>query len=63
METIKYLNEKQVSEVTGIAVQTIRNWRQLRRGFPYSKVGRAVRYSVADVEAYMESRKINPEEI
>ena len=61
METIKYLNEKQVSEVTGIAVQTLRNWRQLRRGFPYSKVGRAVRYSVGDVEQFMESRKVRME--
>ena len=61
METIKYLNEKQLSEFTGIAVQTLRNWRQLRRGFPYSKVGRAVRYSVTDVEQFMESRKVRME--
>ena len=58
METVKYLNEKQLSEFTGLAVQTLRNWRHLGRGFPYSKVGRAGRYSVTDVQEYMESRKV-----
>jgi predicted DNA-binding transcriptional regulator AlpA len=63
VEQIRYLTEKQVSEVTGIAVQTLRNWRQLRRGFPYSKVGRAVRYSTADVEEFMEVRRVKPQEM
>ena len=58
----RWINEKQVSQVTGIAIQTLRNWRQLRRGFPYSKVGRAVRYAVTDVEKFMEARKVNGEE-
>jgi predicted DNA-binding transcriptional regulator AlpA len=58
----RWINEKQVSEVTGIAVQTLRNWRQLRRGFPYSKVGRAVRYAVQDVMEFMEARRVNGEE-
>ncbi len=62
MNTVKYLNENEVSEVTGIAVQTLRNWRQLNRGFPYSKVGRTVRYSLTDVETFMESRKVRTEE-
>ncbi len=64
METIsKYLTERQVWEVTGIAVQTLRNWRQQRRGFPYIKAGRSVRYSVSDIEAFMESRRVKTEDI
>ena len=58
----RWINEKQVSQVTGIAVQTLRNWRQLRRGFPYVKAGRAVRYAVTDVEKFMEARRVNGEE-
>ena len=58
----KWLNEKQVSELTGLAIQTLRNWRQGRKGFPYSKVGRAVRYSTGDVEQFMEARKVRMEE-
>ncbi len=63
METIKYLTEKQVAEFSSIAVQTLRNWRQTRKGFPYIKVGRSVRYAVNDVEAFMEARRVRTEEI
>ncbi len=58
MEIAKYMNEKRVSKFTGIAVQTLRNWRQGRKGFPCLKVGRAVRYSVTDVVGYMETSKV-----
>jgi hypothetical protein len=57
----KWLPEKQVAEHTSIAVQTLRDWRQLRWGFPYSKAGRAVRYAVADIEQFMEARKVGAE--
>ncbi len=63
MDTIKYLTEKQVSAFSNIAVQTLRNWRQTRKGFPYIKVGRSVRYSVDDVEAFMEARRVETQEI
>ena len=58
----RWLNEKQVAEVTGLAVQTLRNWRQLRKGFPYSKVGRSVRYAIDDVTRFIESRRVMGEE-
>jgi predicted DNA-binding transcriptional regulator AlpA len=56
----KYLNEKEVSEITGIALPTLRNARFNRRGIPHYKVGRSVRYSLEDVVDFMESRKIIP---
>jgi len=56
----RYLNEKEVSEITGIALQTLRNNRMLNKGFPYVRVGRSIRYSLEDVIAYMESRKVKP---
>jgi len=55
----KYLNEKQVSEITGRALQTLRNDRFNRRGLPYIKLSRMVRYSLTDVVEFMESRKVN----
>ena len=43
METeIKYLNEKQVSEMTGRALSTLRNERFLGKGMPYIKIGKSV---------------------
>ena len=56
----QYLDEKKVSAITSRALPTLRNDRHKGRGIPYSKVGRSVRYSLADVIDYMESRKIIP---
>ena len=55
---VKYLTEQEVAEVTGLGVQTLRNYRFQKRGFPYCKFGRSVRYKVDDILAYMESHKI-----
>ena len=57
----KYIDEKAVYDMTGRALPTLRNDRHNRRGIPYIKVGRSVRYSLADVIQFMESRKIVPE--
>lgn len=54
----RYLNEKEVSKMIGRALPTLRNDRFLKRGIPYIKVGRSVRYSYRDVIDYMEVRKI-----
>lgn len=55
---MKYLTEKQVSEMTGLALPTLRNDRFLGRRLPYIKIGKAVRYNEADVIAFMEAHKI-----
>jgi phage terminase Nu1 subunit (DNA packaging protein) len=61
MEQVKYINEKKVAEITDIGVQTLRNDRHLKRGIPYSKKNRMVRYSLSDVIAFMEQHKIRTE--
>ena len=58
METPRYINERQVSEMTGIALSSLRNQRFQGVGIPYSKIRRSVRYSLVDVINYMEGRKI-----
>ena len=58
----EYINEREVSRITGLAVQTLRNYRQLGKGPPYSKIGRSVRYSVEDIRQFMESNRIDPRE-
>lgn len=57
----RYINEFEVAKITGFAVQTLRNWRFQRRGFPYSKLNKAIRYNIDDVLKYMEAQKITPE--
>lgn len=42
-----------VSEYLGIPESTLANWRYLRRGPAYLRVGRHVRYRAADVAAWV----------
>jgi len=58
----QYIDEKQVSEMTGRALQTLRNDRHRGRGFPYVKLFRSIRYDVEDIISFMESRKIQTEQ-
>jgi len=58
---VQYLTEGEVSSITRRALQTLRNDRHRRRGIPYVKVGRSVRYKLDDVIDFMESRKIGTE--
>lgn len=58
-----YVDEREVSKITQRALSTLRNDRHQRRGIPYYKIGRSVRYSHEDVIAFMESRKIQTEKI
>jgi hypothetical protein len=55
-----FLNEFEVSAITGRAVSTLRNDRHLRRGLPYLKVSaRSIRYRTPDVMNFMEARPIS----
>jgi hypothetical protein len=58
VKKMKYLNEKQVSEMTGLALPTLRNDRCLGRGLPYIKFRKSIRYNETDVIDFMESHKI-----
>jgi len=60
MNQHKYLNEKAVADLTGISTGTLRRDRFMGQGIPYCKLGRSVRYNMADVLTYMESHKVNP---
>jgi hypothetical protein len=59
----RYLTEQEVSALTGRAVQTLRNDRHRRRGFPYRKFGKSVRYLLPEILAIMEAHRIDPEGI
>lgn len=61
----KLITEKGLSEITGLALQTLRNARHERKGIPYIRLGGekrgAIRYDLQDVEAYIAKRRIDPE--
>ncbi len=54
----QWLNEKEVSKMTGRAEQTLRNDRTKRQGIPYCKIGRSVRYRIEDVIFFMDANRI-----
>lgn len=56
----EFLTEREVSELTGRALSTLRNDRWLRKGFPYTRIGRSIRYSLRDIRDFMEERRIVP---
>ena len=57
----EYLTEREVSQLTGRALSTLRNDRQMSNGFPFIKWGRFIRYPRKDVIAFMEARKVIPQ--
>ncbi|MGA3281094.1 MAG: helix-turn-helix domain-containing protein [Smithella sp.] len=60
----RYLNEKEVAAITGLAISTLRNSRFMRKGLPYLKIGgRSIRYKSEDVIAFMEGRRITFDEV
>jgi len=64
MENIRYpryLNEKEVADMTGFSLSTLRNNRFLSKGIPYIKVGKSVRYDLKEVVAFMERHRIQME--
>jgi phage terminase Nu1 subunit (DNA packaging protein) len=60
-ETPLAVNERQAAALLGRSVQTLRNWRQDRRGLPYVKQGRSVSYLVADIQSFLQANRIDPE--
>jgi hypothetical protein len=53
MDERKYLTAEEVSERyrDGISVGTLRNWRSMRVGPTFIKIGKAVLYPIDDLEA------------
>ena len=54
----RYLNEKELAEATGLALSTIRNQRSNRRGIPFIKMKKSVRYDWNDVVEYMNQNRV-----
>jgi excisionase family DNA binding protein len=57
--TRKLLSPKDVAQLTGLSVETLAQWRSQKRGIPYLKVGRAVRYDLSDVQLYLEGCRVS----
>lgn len=59
LEKFKTIDDKVVSQVTGLALGTIRNKRGGGTGPPFYRVGRRCVYRLSEVLLWMEARKVD----
>lgn len=61
MSTSNLVDEKAVAQLCGVSLGLVRKWRfQQHGGPPYVKLGSAVRYSPADLEAFLKAARVEP---
>jgi predicted DNA-binding transcriptional regulator AlpA len=58
LPTPRYLDTVQAAAYLSITRKQLESWRSLGCGPAYSKVGRLVRYAVADLDAWMAERRV-----
>ncbi len=57
-----WVDDVRASVILGCSTSKLRQDRHKCRGIPYAKMGRSVRYSVADLEAFMANNRITPKQ-
>lgn len=57
---VRALKPKHVAERYGIPVQSLANDRHNCRGIPFVKYSKSIYYMVDDVEAYLRSKRVDP---
>ena len=56
----RVLTPLQVSDRTGLALQTLANWRSKSQGPPTMKIGRLVRYPEDSLDLWLEAQPVKP---
>ena len=59
--SLDYLDSEAASKYIGVSRRAVESWRQRGIGPPYHKVGRLVRYTASDIDAWLESVRVVPE--
>jgi len=54
------IDEHKAAKIMSKSVQSLRNERFLKKGCPYVKLGRSVRYLTADIQDYLLRNRIDP---
>ena len=55
----KFLSPKELAEYMGLSVHTIYLWIQLRK-IPHNKIGKLVRFNLAEIDAWLKAQHIEP---
>lgn len=58
----RYMSPLSAAQYLGVSIHLLQKWRSLGMGVPYTKLGDSfnapIRYSVVDLDKYLEKRKI-----
>ena len=57
-DTPKWITEREYAEISGKALPTIRNQRSMKKGCPFYRHGRAIRYRLDEVLMHCESGRV-----
>ncbi len=60
MKKEDWITPEQVSQRTGLALDTLAHWRSERMHLPYHKIGRRVWYNGQDVDDYLRRCRVEP---
>ncbi len=58
-KTENFMNDREAAEFLRLSPQTLRNWRTQSKGPVYIKAGRAIRYAMEDLRAYMNQNRVD----
>ena len=53
-----WLNPQEVHSRFGFSTSTLAKWRMNNLNLPFSKMGKYIRYKRSDIEAFLESNKV-----
>ena len=53
-----YVTEKEIARKLGLVPETLQAWRRTAKGPPFVKLGRAIRYRLKDVEAWLAAQTV-----
>ena len=59
-ESLKAVNEKVAAKMLGFSVHTLQNRRYLGQPPRYVRIGRSIRYRLADLDAFMNECTVEP---
>jgi len=54
-----FMNDVEAARILRLSPQTLRNWRTQSRGPAYSRAGRAIRYNIEDLRAFMDQNRVD----
>jgi methylphosphotriester-DNA--protein-cysteine methyltransferase len=62
MPFLRMLSEAEVASMLKLSLRTMQRMRKREDGITYAKIGRAIRYSPADVDTYIREHEYQPTE-